>query len=95
VPVDPRLAGASSYGALDIPGNVYEWVARWYGGDYYANSPDSKPREPESGTFKVLRGGSWFEEWNIVRAAYRGFSYPDNSDGIKDIGLRCVASPEE
>ncbi len=71
-------AGASPYGAMDMAGNVYEWVNDWfsYDDDYYANSPYENPPGPTTGMFKVERGGShWFEiyEEGILRTAFRGF----------------------
>ena len=58
--------GASPYGALDMSGNVWEWVNDWYGRDYYSDSPYSNPQGPPSGTYKVLRGGSWYD-WLVRR----------------------------
>jgi len=58
-PVGSYLNGASPYGALDMAGNVWEWVADWYDANYYANVPRNNPKGPTSGQYRVLRGGSW------------------------------------
>jgi formylglycine-generating enzyme required for sulfatase activity len=52
-------SGASPYGCLDMAGNVREWVADWLDRDYYGRSPRENPQGPDSGTYRVVRGGSW------------------------------------
>jgi formylglycine-generating enzyme required for sulfatase activity len=86
--------GASPYGALDMSGNVWEWVNDWYDSDYYGGSPYENPQGPTSGSGKVLRGGSWRRYWDIVRAASRGNNYP-GSRYYGTFGFRCAASPGE
>ncbi len=61
-PVGNYPKGASPYGAMDMSGNVYEWVADWYDPKYYASSPKSNPTGPSSGQDRVVRGGSFAEE---------------------------------
>jgi formylglycine-generating enzyme required for sulfatase activity len=88
-PVGSYPAGASPYGALDLAGNVWEWVADRYDGGYYANSPASNPKGPNSGNFRVLRGGGWGSDWDYVRAASRNVNNPDYTYG--NFGFRCAA----
>jgi formylglycine-generating enzyme required for sulfatase activity len=87
--VDAYPAGASPYGALDMAGNVMEWVADWYAADYYAGSPQANPPGPESGERRVLRGGSWVYQANGIRTAYRHSQAPDDADF--QAGIRCAA----
>ncbi len=83
--------GASQYGALDMAGNVWEWVNDWWQSDYYSSSPYSNPPGPTSGSYKVLRGGSWYVSWYYLRVAYRDGYGPDGRGG--SVGFRCGLSP--
>jgi serine/threonine-protein kinase len=87
-PVGSYPAGASPYGALDMAGNVWEWVADWYDGDYYASSPEQNPPGPGSGSLRVLRGGGWDGDWFNVRAANRINNFPTGRGN--GVGFRCV-----
>jgi formylglycine-generating enzyme required for sulfatase activity len=81
-------AGASPYGALDMAGNVLEWVADWYSGTYYRNSPTENPLGPDLGDTRVLRGGAWSDSGGVVRSAFRTRSNPTNSGDY--LGFRCA-----
>ena len=81
-------SGASPYGALDMAGNVWQWVNDWYGDTYYGSSPSTNPTGPASGQYHVLRGGSWHPAISVPNSAFRG-GY-DNSN--IDIGFRCSRS---
>ena len=81
-------AGASPFGALDMAGNVAEWVADWYGDGYYTASPYKNPPGPKSGEFRMLRGGSWFNSANALRTTFRLWNYP--SLRSETIGFRCA-----
>jgi len=59
-------------GIYDMSGNVWQWVQDWYGPSYYQESPRSNPQGPASGSYHVLRGGSWLAGAGYARAACRG-----------------------
>jgi len=87
--------GASPYGAMDMAGNVHEWVADWYAGDYYQNSTDGNPTGPSEGAYKVLRGGSWSNPWAYLRAAYRSYGSEFPPYFGNNIGFRCAVNAGE
>jgi formylglycine-generating enzyme required for sulfatase activity len=133
-PVDSHPEGASYYGALNMAGNVWEWVADWYRQSYcdfcdpqtnpdcvncYADIqydvcvsaqgptteqsqellgrvgipeilPVHNPTGPSFGTFKVLRGGSWYDSYGelVIRSTYRYWFDP--SERYFNIGFRCA-----
>jgi formylglycine-generating enzyme required for sulfatase activity/serine/threonine protein kinase len=75
-PVGSFASGASWCDALDMSGNVWEWVADWYDEDYYDRSPSENPTGPTSGEYRVLRGGSWYNNVYSVRGANRDWIVP-------------------
>jgi formylglycine-generating enzyme required for sulfatase activity len=96
-PVGSYPDGASWCGALDMAGNVWEWMHDWYNDKYYSSSPAQNPQAPSSGApynCRVRRGGSWYEYAWGVRSAYRRGESP-SSYRIHWVGFRCVvpASP--
>jgi len=87
-PVGSYEEGKSPFGVYDMEGNVWEWVADWYDSEYYANSPERNPTGPASGKYRVLRGGSWSNQPESLRSAYRHV-IPPTYRGANS-GVRCA-----
>lgn len=90
VPVGSLPEGASPYGVFDMAGNVREWVADWYEAGYYSYSPIGNPSGPETGSLRVLRGGSWNDGGVDVRTATRLRYAPGDRNDF--VGFRCARS---
>jgi formylglycine-generating enzyme required for sulfatase activity len=90
VEVSSVPAGASLYGVLDMSGNVWEWVADWYGPAAYRSSPAQNPLGPDSGVRKVFRGGSWGYPAAFIRVSERARNRPTYA-GF-NVGFRCAAA---
>lgn len=93
VEVGSYTDGASPYGVEDLAGNVTEWMADWYGENYYQNSPSKNPLGPKTGELRVARGGSWKNPILGVRATDRMANFPEISSS--GTGFRCVLDMDE
>lgn len=81
--------GASPYGVMDMAGNAWEWVADWFDSGYYANSPRNNPKGPDSGDFRVLRGGA-FDTPRVVNFTWLRQTFMAPSDARSVTGFRCA-----
>jgi serine/threonine-protein kinase len=81
-------SASSPYGIYDTVGNVWEHVADWYGGGYYADSPKANPRGPADGPFKVIRGGSFKSQSDRATTTARERISSDSRGD--DVGFRCA-----
>ena len=78
----------SEVGCYDLSGNVCEWCHDRYSSSYYDGGAQTDPPGPSSGTYRVLRGGSWRYLARYCRSAFRHWRVPDF--GYYDLGLRLV-----
>ena len=81
-PVSGKAANA--FGMYDMLGNVSEWCSDWYGA--YSASYATDPAGPSTGTYRVLRGGSWYYSSTYCRSSIRGSV--GTGPGSRYVGLR-------
>ena len=80
--------GQSFYHALDMEGNVFEWVADWYSALYYGSSATQDPLGPDTGQMRSVRSSSYKSKPEQIPASTRFFTSP--KDHRRDLGFRCV-----
>lgn len=83
--------GASPYGAMDMAGNVSEWVFDLYNRSYYKNSPFKNPQGPSGQiTTRITRGGDYKSDPPFVTSVSRLQAGPYSA--FPNLGFRCVVS---
>ena len=86
--IGSHVPGQSPVEALDMAGNVREWVWDFYVDTYYGVSPSYNPPGPSEGVYRVVRGGGFKDDSQGIRSAIRYPFMPEASE--EDIGFRCV-----
>jgi len=91
-PVGSFQNGKSIYGALDMAGNVWEWVSDWYGDSYYykyVKTSIPNPKGPDLGNRRVVKGGACLNDKDVFSRGSNRYSYPPEL--VDDnVGFRCV-----
>jgi formylglycine-generating enzyme required for sulfatase activity len=87
--VGSKAGGASWIGALEMSGNVWEWVSTIYR-PYLYDPKDGRENNNDTDSARGLRGGSWYNLDFVVRSAGRNRAAPSAQDD--DIGFRCARS---
>jgi formylglycine-generating enzyme required for sulfatase activity len=85
-PVGSYSGGVSWVGALDMAGNVWEYTGDWLG--EYPSEAQVNPIGPDSGSRKIVRGGSWRVAPDHARSSLRTYGTPHTSSN--HVGFRCV-----
>ena len=78
----------SPIGCYDMSGNVQEWCEDWF--SEYTEEPKADPAGPDSGTFKIVRGGGWNSIQSTCRTTNRGWTEPFNH--FRSFGFRIARS---
>ena len=89
--VGSKTPGASPYGAMDMAGNVLEWVDDWFH-DTYGGAPiDGSAWVSPVSSKRVARGGSYGDSAVWQRTTVRFAFNP--ASGAVGLGSRCCMSP--
>ncbi len=92
-PVGSFPKGKSFYGAMDMAGNVWEWTADWYSDVYYFHSPKQNPTGPTTGSWRIVRGGSWIDKLTRCSTTFRFYLYPTLKTSF--VGFRLAKTAEK
>ena len=83
---------ANKLGVHDMAGSVSEWTADWFDREYYKHSPDRNPKGPDTGLYKVIRGGAWSDSPARITTFFRNWVRPNQT--TPNIGFRCAKAAD-
>jgi formylglycine-generating enzyme required for sulfatase activity len=87
-PGEPGRYPPNAFGLHDMAGNMSEWTADWFVREYYKDSPAKNPKGPETGAYKVIRGGAWSDPPKRITVYFRNWVRPTQRQ--PNIGVRCA-----
>jgi len=76
-------------GLYDMSGNVWEWCGDWYGN--YSSGSQANPKGSPTGSYRVIRGGCWYNDTSICMLAIRDKGSPGDNNSC--VGFRLVLAP--
>ena len=88
-PIGSYKNGKSKIGCYDMAGNVREWCADWY--SMRPEAIDKDPKGPQDGSYRVVKGGSWLSDADMLKASIRSDVDPEQT--ADDLGFRIAVSP--
>jgi formylglycine-generating enzyme required for sulfatase activity len=88
-----REKSPNAWGLHDVHGNVYEWCGDWFHHRYDAADPATDPAGPESGTYRVQRGGGMKDHGWMCISAFRNRAPPEVR--FPNTGFRVVCEISE
>lgn len=82
----------NAFGLYDMAGSISEWTNDWFEREYYSKAPAANPKGPETGVYKVIRGGAWSDSPARITTFFRNWVRPNQR--TPNIGFRCAKSAQ-
>ena len=87
-PAEGGRHAPNGFGLYDMAGGISEWTADWFEREYYKRSPAENPKGPETGSYRVIRGGAWSDQGKRITVFFRNWVRPTQKQ--PNIGFRCA-----